>query len=209
MVLIEFIKAQLPILLQVLAALFILSILLIIKSPSYFKGSFSRSYNASIERIWLIISDRNIFREHRKALELVDDLTDKNDKNAKKKWKEYSDKGSGYIIYQINNSVENSLLEVEMIESSFHMRAKFTYNISKDPDDDTLTLVTVTEESNINNLVVKIIMSIGGRGSNARRDLEIIENELNLQHEVYEEYKAKLENEIAEEEKEALSKKDK
>jgi len=80
-------KSQIPVILQVAASLLILLIVLVIKSPSYFKGSFSRSYNASVQRIFLIISDRNIFREHRKALELVEDLTDKNDKNAKQKWK--------------------------------------------------------------------------------------------------------------------------
>jgi len=170
-----------------------LVVVIIIKSPSYFKGSFSRSYNASIERLWLIICDRNIFREHRKALELVEDLTDKNDNNAKTKWKEYSEKGAGYIIYQINRSIPNKLLEVEMLESTFHMRAKFTYEISEDPDDSSLSLVTITEESNITNLIVKLIMSIGGRGANARRDLDIIDNELKIQHEVYEEYKTKLE----------------
>eukprot|EP00833_Pecoramyces_ruminatium_P015056 jgi/Orpsp1_1/1189088/evm.model.d7180000069418.1 len=194
---IQTVKTQIPILLQVIASLVILIIFLVIKSPSYFRGSFSRSYKASIQRIFLIISDRNIFREHRKALEHVEDLTDKNDPNAKQKWKEYSDKGAGYIIYQINRSIENKLLEVEMVESTFHMRAKFIYEIQEDPDDPSLTLVTITEESNITNFIVKIIMSIGGRGANARRDLDIIENELQIQHEVYEEYKAKYEKENA------------
>ena len=85
--LIDSIKSQFPVIIQVLVSLLILVVVIIIKSPSYFKGSFSRSYNASIERLWLIICDRNIFREHRKALELVEDLTDKNDNNAKTKWK--------------------------------------------------------------------------------------------------------------------------
>jgi len=85
--LIDSIKSQIPIFLQVFLSLFILVIVILIKSPSYFKGSFSRSYKASVERLWLIICDRNIFREHRKALELVEDLTDKNDKDAKTKWK--------------------------------------------------------------------------------------------------------------------------
>jgi len=85
--LIDFVKSQFPLFIQVLASLTILAIIIVFKAPSYFKGSFSRSYNASVERLFLIISDRNIFREHRKALELVEDLTDKNDKNAKQKWK--------------------------------------------------------------------------------------------------------------------------
>jgi len=211
--LIDSIKSQFPVIIQVLVSLLILVVVIIIKSPSYFKGSFSRSYNASVERLWLIICDRNIFREHRKALELVEDLTDKNDNNAKTKWKEYSEKGAGYIIYQINRSIPNKLLEVEMLESTFHMRAKFTYEISEDPDDSSLSLVTITEESNITNLIVKLIMSIGGRGANARRDLDIIDSELRIQHEVYEEYKTKLEKENSNEkvptEEDMTSKKDK
>ncbi|ORX49759.1 hypothetical protein BCR36DRAFT_404726 [Piromyces finnis] len=192
---IDSLTSQFPVFIQILASLAILAIVIVFRAPSYFKGSFSRSYKASVERLFLIISDRNIFREHRKALELVEDLTDKNDADAKPKWKEYSSKGAGYIIYQINRSVPNELLEVEMVESTFHMRAKFTYEISEDPDDSSLSLVTITEESNITNVIVKLIMSIGGRGANARRDLDIIESELKLQHEVYEEYKTKYEKE--------------
>ncbi|OUM65546.1 hypothetical protein PIROE2DRAFT_20297 [Piromyces sp. E2] len=210
--LIELFKSQFPLIIQVFASLTILSIVIVLKAPSYFKGSFSRSYKASVERLFLIISDRNIFREHRKALELVEDLTDKNDKDAKQKWKEYSSKGAGYIIYQINRSIPNKLLEVEMVESTFHMRAIFTYEICEDPDDPSLSLVTITEESNITNVIVKLIMSIGGRGANVRRDLDIIENELKLQHEVYEEYKAKYEKENAGEaptEEDITTKKDK
>ena len=56
-------------------------------------------------------------------------------------------------------------------------------------------------------------MSIGGRGANARRDLDIIDSELRIQHEVYEEYKTKLEKENSDEkiptEEDMSSKKDK
>jgi len=55
-------------------------------------------------------------------------------------------------------------------------------------------------------------MSIGGRGANARRDLDIIDSELKLQHEVYEEYKAQYEKENAGEaptEEDVATKKDK
>jgi len=100
-----------------------------------------------------------------------------------------------------------------MLESTFHMRAKFTYEVCEDPDDPSLSLVTVTEESNITNFIVKLIMSMGGRGANARRDLDIIEKELTIQHEVYEEYKAKAEKENAGEkvptEEDMTTKKDK
>ena len=54
---------------------------------------------------------------------------------------------------------------------------------------------------------------MGGRGANARRDLDIIEKELTIQHEVYEEYKAKVEKENAGEkvptEEDMATKKDK
>lgn len=136
--------------------------------PPEFNGTLQQKILAPSSRVWDYITDIEGIPLRNKSIKKVEVL--KRD-GLGITWKEYTDMG-GYIIFE-KKEEEGKVLEKRMIESSFGMKGTWMYEIKG--DDDTFTIVTITEHSLVAKPLVKLMLAISGRSANLKREMKIIE----------------------------------
>jgi hypothetical protein len=134
-----------------------------------FKGTVTQKVEASPISIWDLLNDIDGLPSRRKEITKVERMG-KNEKGFER-WKEHTDMG-GYMVFEITELIPKEKMVVEMKESTFGMSGTWTYQLNEEGN---ATVVTVTEDSNTDNVWLRSIMTLAGRDANLKIEVEKIE----------------------------------
>lgn len=137
-----------------------------------YSGQISSKLNASPERVWSVLSRFTEFQKERREIIRIDIL--ESDSLGPIKWKEFTDM-DGFIVFERIEWVPNERLKLKMESSSFGMTGVWTYQI--DPLDYRCRL-TISEESTVQQSIVRSALVIAGRDANLKQEMNLISSTL-------------------------------
>ena len=128
-------------------------------TPKEFRGQLSVKLPCSKVKIWDALSDIEHLPQHRKEITKVEILGLSN--KGYHRWKEYTGHDQ-YMIFELTNQEYEKRMTVTMTESTFGMTGSWTYLL--EGADSTSTNFTVIEDSKIDDLFVRAMVTMTGRG---------------------------------------------
>lgn len=137
-----------------------------------FEGQATRTLTAPVEQVWEVLTDLEDLPNRRKEIVKVE-MAEANAQGLPT-WKEYTDMG-GYILFEYLEKIEREKLVVNMKESTFGMSGTWTYELRPVGNE---TQLTIIENSTIDNVMIRSLMTITGRSANLFREFEVIEKAL-------------------------------
>lgn len=142
-----------------------------------YSGNVSETINVKSEVIWNYLIDVQDMPNRRKEVSSVEILRESESKMPLE-WKENTDMG-GYMTFRLGERTPYEKLEVLLVESSYKMLGKWTYQLK---EKDGLTVVTITEESEISSPLIRGAYFLAGRDSTLKQEMSMIRNHFkNLQ----------------------------
>ena len=158
--------------LGIIAGLIILFFAVGLFSKAEFSCTETRVINAPAEKIWILLNDLKGLPERRHEVIKIEILNNNN--LGFKTWKEYTDM-QGYILFEITEQIPEQLLTINMKESSFGMTGTWKYELVQEGQK---TKVTISENSRIDEIKLRSLMTFIGRNSNIRNEFKLIEEGL-------------------------------
>ena len=136
-------------------------------APKEYTGSKTAQISAPPSRVWAVLTDIDSLPKNRPEIARVEVL--EKDGPRAKKWIEHTDM-DGFIVFERVEEIQNKKLVLKMVESSFGMTGTWTYELSGNE----MTLVTVTEKSQIASVPLRAAMTLMGRDANLKKEIQII-----------------------------------
>ncbi|MCZ8157490.1 MAG: SRPBCC family protein [Leptospira sp.] len=137
-----------------------------------YKHSISGSLNVPRAEIWTFLVDFKDIPNRRKDVIQVEIMELDPATSIPIKWKELTEMG-GYMTFQRGETIPNQKLEVQLIDSSYKIRGKWTYELSEQHG---ITTITVTERSEIKSPLIRGAYFLAGRDSTLQQELAMIQN---------------------------------
>jgi hypothetical protein len=136
-----------------------------------YSGNVSETINVKSEVIWNYLIDVQDMPNRRKEVTSVEILRESESKMPLE-WKENTDMG-GYMTFRLGERTPHEKLEVLLVESSYKMLGKWTYQLN---EKNGLTTVTITEESEISSPLIRGAYFLAGRDSTLKQEMSMIRN---------------------------------
>jgi hypothetical protein len=154
-----------------LGTIFVLALLFcfigLISNKNY-TGTKSSILEEKIDRVWAILINIEEFAKTRPEIISVE-ILERDEKGNLKKWKEKTDM-DGYALFEVINSEDKKSMEIKMTESSFGISGIWKYELEKLSD--SKTKITVSENSLTENFYIRTILTIFGRDSNLKQEID-------------------------------------
>ena len=125
------------------------------------------------EEVWALLTDFEGLPERRTEVTSVE-MTGVNELDLET-WTEHSDMGT-YLNFECIEKVPQSKLAVRLRESSFGMTGTWTYELQANADN---CILTIKEESTVDKMMMRAMMTIAGRKSNLKEEFKTIKKVLN------------------------------
>ncbi len=125
------------------------------------------------DEVWALLTDFEGIPERRPEVTTVE-MTGVNEFDLET-WTEHAEMDS-YLNFECIEKVPPSKLVVRMRESSFGMTGIWTYELKASGDN---TILTIKEESAVDRMMMRAMMSIAGRSSNLKEEFKTIKKALN------------------------------
>lgn len=138
-------------------------------APHDHEGQLTQSLDIPKEKVWHTLTNLQQLPQRRPEITRVE-LLGVNDLGHKL-WKEHTDMG-GYILFEQVEEIPYQKLVVRMVKSTFKMKGTWEYRLSGEGNGCTLT---VKEVSEIDNLFLRSLMTLMGRDSNIREEIQSLE----------------------------------
>lgn len=157
----------LKVVLVVLAVMLTGFVLTGLLTPLEYHGQVSVLLPASKTQVWDQLIDIEHLPDRRKEIQKVEILG--LNKNGNRSWKEYAD-GGQYMIFEVLELDYHKRMVINLQESSFGMTGTWSYDLSG--DDSTKTNLTVTEDTKINNMFLRALVTLTGRNRFLKSEIE-------------------------------------
>jgi len=129
----------------------------------------SDTFNCSRLKLWTTLNDIQDLPKRRKEIKRVEFTG--TTKNGLRKWKQYTVMG-GLMTMEEIESKPMEKLKVSITESTFGMKGVWTYELSG--NDSTFCSLTITEDSEIDKLLLRSLMTILGRDANIKKEINTL-----------------------------------
>lgn len=141
-------------------------------TPFAFTGTTTALLPATRREVWTELTDLNALAQRRPEVIAVEPLD--NTEDGRKRWKEHTKRG-GSIIFSIAEEQPERRLAVRMEESTFGMTGTWTYELA---DAGASTALTIHEESFTTSVLLRALMTMSGRDTNLRREIDTLRSAL-------------------------------
>lgn len=125
--------------------------------PNTYNGVSVRHYDAPVSDLWKVVTDVEALPEMNHAVISVEILEE--DSLGPKKWRENYDMNEGYGIFERSDYLKYERYQVKMLESTFGMSGKWTFELQRRGDHSGLTIY---EDRTIDNWLIKSTFLISG-----------------------------------------------
>lgn len=137
-----------------------------------FQGEISTTVPADTYTVWNYLSDIESLATRRAEIVSVE-MQGTNDRGLPR-WREIPDMG-GYADFEALEMIPGRKLTVRMNGSSFGMTGTWSYSL--EPTAENGTRILVTEDSRIDSIATRAIMTLAGRDSNLQVEAQLLNTE--------------------------------
>ena len=137
-----------------------------------YQGQMTQTLPCSPQVLWKTLTDLKALPDRHREIAKVEILG--TNAQGLQKWKEYTDMG-GSIVFETIEEIPEKKWTIRMSESTFGMQGVWTYELA---GDNTQTHLTILEDSQIDKIALRSLITLMGRNINIKREFKTLQKAL-------------------------------